>query len=61
MSSIETLDEEDEELPRILPIVTKETVRRWLTRIQIMKLLEEDNPSEWEAWQVLSLPCNTLK
>lgn len=57
MPSIETPDE-DEELPRIRPIVNKETARRWLTRIQIMKLLEEDNPSEWEAWQVLSLPYN---
>lgn len=59
MSSTEKPDE-DEELPRIRPIVNKETARRWLTRIQIMKLLEEDNPSEWEPGQTITLPCNTL-
>lgn len=48
MNSIEQEDDE-EELPRRAPIVNKETVRRSLSRAQIMKLLEEENPSEWEA------------
>ena len=60
MSSIETLPDEDEELPRKPKNVNKETARRWLTRIQIMKLLEEDNPSEWEPGQIITLPVNTL-
>lgn len=59
MSSIETSDE-DEELPRIRPIVNKESVRRSLSQTQIMKLLEEDNPSEWESGQNFNIPVNTL-
>lgn len=49
MDSIKVRDEDDEELPRIAPIVNKNSVRRNLSQAQIMKLLEEENPSEWEA------------
>lgn len=48
MSSIEVPDDEDDELPRIRPVVNKETARRKLSQTQIMKLLETENPSEWE-------------
>lgn len=61
MSSIEVPDDEDDELPRIRPVVNKETARRKLSQTQIMKLLETENPSEWEPWQNLNLPCNTLR
>ncbi len=48
MKNIEQEDDE-EELPRRAPIVNKEAVRRSLSLAQIIKLLEEENVSEWEA------------
>ncbi len=35
--------------------------REGLSIAQVRKILEDENVWEWEPWQVLSLPVNTLK
>lgn len=55
----EVQQEEDESKPW-KPIPMEKEVRR-LTSKQIAELLEKETPSEWEAWQVLWLPINTLR
>ena len=61
MNSIDSQDDDEVEIPRIHPVVNKESVRRNLSHTQILKLLEEENPSEWEPWQNFPLHCNTLR
>lgn len=51
---------EDDESKPWAPIPMEREVRH-LTTKQIAELLDKENPSEWEAWQVLWLPINTLR